>query len=271
MTPSSDIAQLLEIMARLRAPEGGCPWDLAQTFTTISPYTIEEAYEVADAIERDDMPDLCDELGDLLLQVVYHARLAQEIGAFAFGDVVAAVNAKMIRRHPHVFAPDGPRDAASIAATWGRIKAQEKADRAAGRGVEPPAGQLAGVPATLPGLTRAVKLQDKAAVVGFDWNDAALVCDKIREETAEVEEALAAGDAANLFEEVGDLLFSVANLARHLKIDPEAALRAGNAKFERRFAHMEAALAAQDRRLAETDLTELERLWRAAKAERFST
>jgi ATP diphosphatase len=266
MTPSADLAQLLEIMVRLRSPDGGCAWDRAQTFETIAPYTIEEAYEVADAVARGDMPDLCDELGDLLLQVAYHAQLAEEIGAFAFKDVVAAVNAKMIRRHRHVFGTDGPQSAAAVAEIWVKIKAQEKRDRAARRGAEPPAGQLTGVPVTLPGLTRAVKLQEKASAVGFDWHDASLVCDKIREETAEVEDALASNDRENLFEEVGDLLFSVANLSRHLAIDPEAALRAGNAKFERRFAAIEAALKLQGRALGETDLAELEALWQAAKA-----
>ena len=263
MTPSPRLEQLIEIVARLRAPDG-CAWDRVQTFRSVAPYTIEEAYEVADAIERDDMADLCDELGDLLLQVVYHATLAREIGAFDVADVVAAINAKMIRRHPHVFATEGPVAPDAVASAWSRIKAQERAERALRRGPEP-AGHLAGVAVTLPALTRAVKLQEKAAAVGFDWSDPARVCDKLREETAEIEEALAAGDRAHVADEVGDLLFTVANLARHLQVDPEAALRAGNDKFTRRFRHMERALAQAGRAMAETDLAELERLWGAAK------
>ena len=271
MKPSRDIASLLDIMAALRTPVTGCPWDLEQSFATIAPYTIEEAYEVVDAIERGDIPDLRDELGDLLLQVVFHARMAEEAGHFDFGGVVEAVTAKLIRRHPHVFANARDLSPAEVKALWGQIKAQEKQDRLAARRQagapeEPPAGALAGAPLALPALTRAVKLQEKAGKVGFDWNDAHAVLAKLREETAEIEEALAAGDAEGVKGEVGDLLFVVANLARHLSVDPETALRGANAKFERRFAHIEARLDAQGRQPAEASLEEMDALWDEAKA-----
>lgn len=271
MKPSSDIARLIEIMAALRTPGTGCPWDLEQDFASIAPYTVEEAYEVADAIARGDRLDLKDELGDLLLQVVYHARLAQEEGAFAFPDVVEAITAKMIRRHPHVFGEARDLSPLEVKALWHAIKAQEKAEKARARAAAGlpertrENGVLAGVPQTLPALTRAWKLQARASAVGFDWNDARLVLDKIREETAEIDEALAAGDAAAVRDEIGDLLFVVANLARHIGADPEGCLIAANAKFERRFRGVEDALAARGRSAADATLDEMEALWQAVK------
>ncbi|WID97016.1 nucleoside triphosphate pyrophosphohydrolase [Bosea vestrisii] len=278
MKPSRDIAGLLEIMAALRTPGTGCPWDLEQDFASIAPYTIEEAYEVADAIARGDLVDLKDELGDLLLQVVFHTRMAQEQGSFAFPDVVEAITTKLIRRHPHVFGEARDLSPAEVKALWGQIKAQEKADKARARaaaGLPEQAGAkgvLTGVPTTLPSLTRAWKLQAKASTVGFDWNDARLVLDKIREETAEVDEALASGDKAAIKEEIGDLLFVIANLARHVDADPEACLTAANAKFERRFAGIEAALDGQGREPQQASLEELEALWQQVKrAERSAS
>jgi len=272
MTPSRELAALLDVMEALRTPGSGCPWDLEQTFASIAPYTIEEAYEVVDAIERGDLGDLKDELGDLLFQVVFHARMAQEAGHFAFPDVVEAITSKMIRRHPHVFGEAKDLTPAQVNGLWGSIKAQERSLRAqtraaAGLPPEPEAmGLLGAVPTTLPGLTRAVKLQDKAATVGFDWNDARLVLAKIQEEAREIEEALDAGASKETVAgEVGDLLFAVANLARHVDADPEAALRSTNAKFERRFAHIEARLAAAGRSLAEASLAEMDALWNEAK------
>ena len=273
MTPSRDLAALLEIMVALRRPVSGCPWDLEQTFETIAPYTIEEAYEVVDAIERGDLADLKDELGDLLLQVVFHARIAEEAGHFAFPDVVDAITSKMIRRHPHVFGDATHLSPAQVKDLWGTIKAQEKALRAqarasAGLPQEPQVkGLLGGVPTNLPALTRAVKLQAKAATVGFDWNDARLVLAKIQEEAREVEAALDAGASkAEVAGEVGDLLFAMANLARHVDADPEAALRSTNAKFERRFAYIEASLADADKTTAEATLEEMDALWNEAKS-----
>jgi nucleoside triphosphate diphosphatase len=263
--PSRDIARLIEIMAALRAPGSGCPWDLAQSFQTIAPYTLEEAYEVADAIARGDRGALKDELGDLLLQVVYHARMAQEEGAFDFGDVVEGITAKMIRRHPHVFAGEQGRTAEAVKGLWERIKAEEKAEAKAARG-EAEGGALAGVPVALPALTRALKLQDKAGRVGFDWNDPRSVLAKIREEADEIEAALDAGDKAHVAHEVGDLLFAVVNLARHMAADPEGVLRDTNRKFERRFASIEAALAARGKRPQDATLEEMDALWDAAKA-----
>lgn len=271
MTPSRDISRLLEIMAALRTPETGCPWDLKQDFASIAPYTIEEAYEVADAIARGDLDDLCDELGDLLLQVVFHARMAQEQGAFDFGDVVNAITTKMVRRHPHVFGDARGRDVAAVNAAWEAIKAEEKAERVErrrrrGLPAEPEQGRvLDGVPAGAPALTRAVKLQNKAAKVGFDWPHVSLVLDKIREEIGEVEAEIASGDRKAAAGEVGDLLFALANLARHLDVDPEAALRGTNEKFVRRFAHIEDTLAAEGRTPAQASLDEMEALWQAAK------
>src|ERR1700712_3374546 len=269
MTPSRDIARLLEIMAALRTPVTGCPWDLEQDFATIAPYTIEEAYEVVDAIARSDLDDLREELGDLLLQVVYHARMAEEQNAFAFGDVVEAITRKMIRRHPHVFADkDGNIQPAGARSAGERIKAEEKAERAARRPPEPagPKSLLSGIKAGQPALTRAMELQRKASTVGFDWNDPRAVLAKIREETDEIEAALDGGDAEELAAETGDLLFALVNLARHVGADPEAALRSTNAKFERRFAYIECALEAKGRSLDGATLSEMDALWDEAKA-----
>lgn len=265
MKPSRDIARLIEIMAALRTPVTGCPWDLEQNFETIAPFTIEEAYEVADAIARGDLHDLKDELGDLLLQSVYHARLAEEQGAFAFGDVVEAVTTKMIRRHPHVFADEHGNTTEAAMGFWERIKAEEREERAR-RGKVEPTGALAGVPVGLPALTRALKLQDKAGRVGFDWNDPRAVLAKIREEADEIEAELDAGDKTKTAAEVGDLLFAVVNLARHLDADPESILRATNMKFERRFASIEAALAARGKKPQDATLAEMDALWDEAKA-----
>jgi ATP diphosphatase len=271
VTPSRDIARLIEIMAALRTPGSGCPWDLTQDFATIAPFTIEEAYEVADAIERGDFDDLKDELGDLLLQVVFHARMAEEAGLFAFGDVVHAITSKLVRRHPHVFGEAGGLDTMAVNAQWDQIKAQEKAERAARRAADPGAGHeraggaLGGVPVALPAMTRAFKLQEKAGKVGFDWNDPAAVLAKIREETGEIAEELAAGEAEAARAEVGDLLFAVVNLARHLGADPEAMLRATNSKFERRFGYIEEKLAAAGKTPAQSTLAEMDELWNEAK------
>ncbi len=261
MQKSRDIKRLLEIMAALRTPQTGCPWDLEQTFSTIAPYTIEEAYEVADAIARADLADLKDELGDLLLQVVFHARMAEEEKAFDFGDVVEAITAKMIRRHPHVFGDWRDLSPEAVKGLWAEIKAQEKAEKPVRE-----AGLLGDIPVTLPGLTRAVKLQAKAATVGFDWNDVRLVLDKIREETAEIEAALDSGDPTAMAAEIGDLLFAVANLARHVGADPEAAIRSTNEKFIRRFAYIESEIARRGKKLGEVSLAEMDALWNAAKA-----
>jgi ATP diphosphatase len=259
--PSRDLARLIEIMAALRTPGSGCPWDLAQSFATIAPYTLEEAYEVADAIARGDLAGLKDELGDLLLQVVFHARMAEEQGAFDFGGVVEGITAKLIRRHPHVFADAQGRTAEAVKGLWERIKADEKAAR--GEAAE---GALTGVPLALPALTRALKLQEKAGRVGFDWNDARAVLAKIREEADEIEAALDAGARGEAAAEIGDLLFALVNLARHLDADPEAVLRATNAKFERRFAAIESALAARGKTPKEATLAEMDALWDEAKA-----
>ena len=273
MTPSRDIARLLDIMAALRSPETGCPWDLAQNFSTIAPYTLEEAYEVADAIARGDLADLREELGDLLLQVVFHARMAQEQSAFDFGDVVQAITEKLVRRHPHVFgqelSSDHKHTPQAVEGLWERIKAQEAQEKAGRKGASADEGALAGVPVALPALTRALKLQAKASKVGFDWNDPRAVLRKIREEADEIEAELdrAERDDAATAAEVGDLLFAVVNLARHLRADPEAVLRQTNRKFERRFAAIERALAAQGKTPLEATLAEMEALWNEAKAE----
>ena len=285
LSSSDEIARLIEMLAALRAPETGCPWNLKQTHDTLAPYAIEEAYELADAIARGVPAEICDELGDCLLQVAFHARLAEEAGAFTFADVVEAICAKMLRRHPHVFLqrvsagdasggvlsearrpedrgtglPTAPANAGGGgvgASSWEAIKAEEREGRAG--------SLLAGVPAALPGLTRAVKLQRRAAAVGFDWNDAQLVVAKIREEIDEVEAELG-GDAAALSDEIGDLLFAVGNLARHVGIDPEAAVRSANGKFERRFAYIERGLASRGSSPQEAGLAEMEALWREAK------
>jgi nucleoside triphosphate diphosphatase len=262
------INELLAIMAALRHPVTGCPWDQAQNFSTIAPFTLEEVIE---AIARDDMIDLQDELGDLLLQVVFHAQMAEEAGHFDFLDVVSGIKAKLIRRHPHVFGDGKADNPAEVKTLWEAIKATERAEKArrrAASGFEPAASQSAlldSIPAALPGLIRAMKLQQKAASVGFDWNDPALVLEKIAEETLEVREALASGSQAALADEIGDLLFATINLARHAGLDPETCLQATNAKFTRRFGAIEAALAREGRSLLEADLDEMERLWVAAK------
>ncbi|MFO1069855.1 MAG: nucleoside triphosphate pyrophosphohydrolase [Geminicoccaceae bacterium] len=257
------IDRLTEVMRRLRDPATGCPWDREQTFATIAPYTIEEAYEVADAIERGDLDDLEGELGDLLLQVVYHARMAEEAGRFDFDRVAHGIADKMIRRHPHVFGTAEVESAAAQTLAWEEQKAAERRARAE-RGAD--ASVLADVPVGLPALTRGLKLQRRAARVGFDWPDAGPVLDKLREELAELDDARRQGEATAIAEEVGDLLFTLVNLARKLEVDPEAALRATNAKFERRFRHIEAAVAARGQRPQELDLATLDRLWDAAKA-----
>jgi ATP diphosphatase len=271
MQPSSDVRRLIEIMAALRDPVAGCPWDIEQTFASIAPFTIEEAYEVADAIERGSTEDLREELGDLLLQVVFHARMAEEARLFNFGGVVEAITAKLIRRHPHVFGDADARNPAAVKGLWGRIKAEEKRLKAEARArtglpAEDPSGALDGVPLALPALSRALKLQEKAGKVGFDWNDVRLVLAKVAEEVAEVEAEIGPGSAQSLSAEVGDLLFAVVNLARHLNVDPEAALRAANAKFERRFAHIETRLAESGRAPESASLDEMESLWVEAKA-----
>jgi ATP diphosphatase len=263
-----DIEELLALMATLRNPEVGCSWDVAQDFAGIAPYTVQEAYEVADAIARGDMADLRDELGDLLLQVVFHARIAEEAGHFAFPDVVAAVVGKMVRRHPHVFEADGTllpagsprRDPEAVARQWEAIKAQERRSKPTRE-----ASALAGIPLALPALTRAEKLSARAATYGFDWPDPEQVVLKVREEIDEVADAMANGTPEAVAEEVGDLLFSVANLARHLGIDPEYSLSKGNMKFERRFDAMAATLAADGRNLSDSDLDAMEAAWRAVK------
>jgi nucleoside triphosphate diphosphatase len=266
MKPSRDASRLVEIMAALRSPGTGCAWDLEQTFESIVPYTIEESYEIADAVARGDMKNLKEELGDLLLQVVFQARIAEERGLFDFGDVVETITQKMIRRHPHVFGAERGLTPDEVRALWERIKREEKSAKTS---ADPPSGEslLADIPLALSGLTRAVKLQAKAATVGFDWNDARLVIEKIREETDEIEAALETGESAAIAEEIGDLLFSTANLARHVKADPEAAIRRANVKFERRFRFIEEALAGDGRAPGTAALEEMEVLWNAAKAQ----
>jgi ATP diphosphatase len=260
----SDIARLLQIMAVLRTPGSGCPWDLQQNFSSIAPYTVEEAYEVADAIERGNLTDLRDELGDLLLQVIFHARMAEEQGAFDFGDVVGSLTAKLLRRHPHVFGNRADVTTQGVEQLWEQIKADERSQR--NNGSEHEDGILAGVPVALPALTRAGKLQAKASKVGFDWNDPLLVLAKIREEVDEIESELTRGDSAAAALEIGDLLFAVVNLARHLRADPEAVLRACNVKFERRFRAVEKRLAARGKRPDEASLNEMDALWNEVKA-----
>jgi ATP diphosphatase len=271
MQPSGDIRRLIDIMAALRDPLRGCPWDVEQTFASIAAFTIEEAYEVADAIERGAIEDLREELGDLLLQVVFHARMAEEAGLFDFGGVVEAITAKLVRRHPHVFGDAGALSSDEVKALWGRIKADERRAKLAPDGKlgfppKPKPGAFDGVPLALPALSRALKLQEKAGKVGFDWNDVRAVLEKIREEVIEVEAEIAQGSAQALSGEVGDLLFAAVNLARHLKVDPEGALRGANAKFERRFAHIESRLAEGGRTAESATLDEMEGLWAEAKA-----
>ncbi|MFS2149612.1 nucleoside triphosphate pyrophosphohydrolase [Rhizobium sp. Rhizsp42] len=271
MEASKDISRLIEIMAALRNPETGCPWDIVQTFETIKPYTIEEAYEVSDAIERNDMDDLCDELGDLLLQVVFHARMAEEGGEFSFGDVVEAITAKMIRRHPHVFARSEADTPDAVKKQWDDIKQAEKRERAerrAARGISEDfkAGFLGSVQRSFPALTEALKLQERAAKVGFDWSAPEPILDKIEEEIGELREALASGDHGKVSDELGDLIFAVVNIGRHVKADPEQSLRGTNTKFRRRFNHIETSLEAQGETLEAATLERMEELWQAAKA-----
>lgn len=269
MHPSKEISRLIEIMAALRHPETGCPWDVEQDFESIAPYTIEEAYEVSDAISRNDMEDLRDELGDLLLQVVYHARMAEELDRFDFGDVVEAITSKMIRRHPHVFGDEDARNAGMAKGMWEKIKAEEKAIRQTQRRTNgndsDPEGHLDTVPVALPALTRALKLQQKAARVGFDWGAAVAVLGKIEEEIAELREAVSNGASKEIENELGDILFAVTNLARHLNVDAEKALTATNRKFVRRFRHIEDSLRSEGYSLDEASLEQMEDLWREAK------
>ncbi|MDN5851022.1 MAG: nucleoside triphosphate pyrophosphohydrolase [Nitrococcus sp.] len=261
-----DIQQLLSLMARLRDPEQGCPWDLDQDFKSVVPHTLEEAYEVAHTIESGDLGELCDELGDLLFQVIFYAQLAQERGAFDFGDVITAISDKIVRRHPHVFGTLDTPDAVAQRQMWEAIKAQERQDRE-GEGMTPP-GALDGVALALPALPRAVKLQRRAARVGFDWDTPQPVLEKIREELAELEAELTAGAGHDRIEdEFGDVLFTCANLARHLNVDAEAALRRTNAKFERRFRRVEAILHEAGIDVVSADLETLEAAWQQAKGE----
>lgn len=257
--PDDPMTRLLAIMAKLRDPNGGCEWDLQQTFATIAPYTIEEAYEVADAIERGDMGDLRDELGDLLLQVVFHSRMAQEAGLFDFNQVADAIGDKMVRRHPHVFGDHAYGSVEKQIEGWEAIKAAERAAKARG-------GVLDDVSAGLPALTRALKLTKRAARVGFDWPSTAEVFAKLQEEVAELEAEVEAGDMAKARAELGDVLFVIANLARKLDIEPEDALRATNAKFTRRFAHIETELAKIGKTPDQSDLAEMDALWDQARA-----
>ncbi len=281
------IGDLVQVMAALRTPDTGCAWDLEQTFKTIAPYTLEEAFEVADAIEREDHVDLREELGDLLLQVVYHARMAEEAGLFDFSDVTDGITRKMIRRHPHVFGTLQERAAGPQKGSWDRIKADEKAEKAAEKGLADTVassapGLLDDVPVGLPALSRALKLQDKAAKVGFDWPSLKPVFDKMREELSELEDVAIDADPRGpksggdqptgsalsrqqIIEEFGDLLFVMANVARHLKVDPEAALRGANEKFRRRFAYIEKRLADDGRQPSQSDLAEMDGLWEEAK------
>lgn len=270
MQPSTDIARLLEIMAALRQPETGCPWDIVQTFETIKPYTLEEAYEVADAIERNDPDDLCEELGDLLLQVVFHAQIAAESGLFTFEDVVEAITKKMIRRHPHVFARSDADTPEAVKQQWDKIKKQEKSERAARRKARGMAdvfqdGLLGSVQRTFPALTEAVKLQEQAAKVGFDWDKAEPILDKIEEEIAELREAMREGDQHKIKDELGDLTFALVNIGRHVKADPEQALRGTNVKFRRRFGYIEKTLRANGESLEHASLARMEELWQEAK------
>jgi len=260
--PRHSLDDLLAIMARLRDPERGCPWDLEQTFATIAPYTIEEAYEVADAIERGDLEELKDELGDLLFQVVFHARMAEEAGAFAFEDVARAICDKMLRRHPHVFGDQRVAGSEQQSKRWEEIKREERGT------ADPSAGVLDDVPVGLPALTRAVKLGKRAATVGFDWPDVAGVRAKVDEELGELDAAAASGDRDEIAAEMGDLLFSVANWCRHLDLDPETCLRSANERFTRRFRGVESDVAASGRPWSSHDAAALDELWRRAKAKR---
>ncbi|MBX5189243.1 nucleoside triphosphate pyrophosphohydrolase [Rhizobium sp. NZLR3b] len=271
MEPSTEILRLIEIMAALRHPETGCPWDIEQSFETIKPYTIEEAYEVSDAIERGDMDDLCDELGDLLLQVVFHARMAEEAGEFSFGDVVNAITTKMIRRHPHVFARSAADTPDAVKRQWDEIKQAEKRERTerrSRRGITEDfnGGFLGSVQRSFPALTEALKLQERAAKVGFDWSAPEPILDKIEEEIGELRVALSEGDRAKVSDELGDLIFAVVNIGRHVKTDPEQALRGTNTKFRRRFSHIENVLDKGGETLEAASLERMEEIWQAAKA-----
>ncbi|MFC4625582.1 nucleoside triphosphate pyrophosphohydrolase [Daeguia caeni] len=270
MKPSRNIEGLLEIMAALRDPQTGCPWDVEQNFRSIAQYTLEETYEVIDAIERDDMDDLRQELGDMLLQVVFHSRMAEEQGSFSFADVVEAITTKMIRRHPHVFGDEEARAAGMAKGAWNRIKAEEKAERAArrkalGLAEHGKQGFLDEIPSSFPALTRALKLQQQAAKVGFDWSEATPILDKIAEETGELKAAMTEGKKADIAEEYGDLLFAMVNLGRHLDLDAETALRAANNKFQRRFHFIEEKLKERGRSLEQASLDEMEAIWLEAK------
>ena len=273
MHASKDISRLIEIMAALRTPVTGCPWDLEQSFETIIPYTIEEAYEVADAVERHDMDDLREELGDLLLQVVFHARMAEEAGAFAFGDVVEAVTTKMIRRHPHVFARSDADTPGAVKLQWDAIKAEEKRERAERRALSgttdiAKSGFLGAVHRAQPALSEAVKLQQQAARVGFDWSEPGPILDKIEEEVAELREALAAGQPEKVSDELGDLIFALVNIGRHVDAEPEQALRGTNAKFRHRFSYIETSLDAAGENLRDASLERMEALWQEAKGQK---
>ncbi|MGC4024758.1 MAG: nucleoside triphosphate pyrophosphohydrolase [Mesorhizobium sp.] len=273
MQPSPNIERLIEIMAALRDPKTGCPWDIEQNFASITPYTIEEAYEVADAIARGDMDDLRDELGDLLLQVVYHARMAEEVGDFRFEDVVQAITTKMIRRHPHVFGDEFARGAGMAKGMWDKIKAEEKAEKRAARiarGLDPEdhgAGFLDSVPVALPALTRSLKLQERASKVGFDWGAPGPVLEKIEEEIGELRQAIASGDLSAAKDEFGDVLFALVNLGRHLHVDAESALAGTNEKFRTRFHFVEQRLVEAGGSLESASLGEMEALWQTAKTE----
>ncbi len=259
----TELEKLLKVMSDLRDPQGGCPWDLAQNFATIAPYTIEEAYEVADAIEREDLPALRDELGDLLFQVVFHARMAEELQAFNFNDVAAAINDKMLRRHPHVFGSAEERARGAVAGSWERIKETERSQTANSE----QASALDGIARALPALKRAQKLGKRASAVGFDWPDTTGVYAKIIEEINELRDAVTAGDQSGVAAELGDLLFSVVNLARHLQIDAEQALVGANTRFQQRFRLVEAGAQSAGESLQDMDIEALEALWQAAKVE----
>lgn len=270
MEPSKNIERLLEIMEALRHPETGCPWDKEQNFETIIPYTIEEVYEVADAIARDDKYDLCDELGDLLLQVVYYSRMAEEEGSFNFGDVVQAITKKMIRRHPHVFGNEKQRQKGLVKGEWERIKAEEKSERKEKRKLkglpdDTPTGYLAHVKTAQPLEKESIALQQKAAEVGFDWSTPAPIFDKIDEELTELKEALELGNNDNILDEFGDVYFTLLNLARRLDISPNLALKRANRKFRYRFNYIENALSKKNRNLNDASLDEMENLWNEAK------
>jgi len=270
MHPSRELSDLVKIMAALRTPDTGCPWDLVQDFTTIAPYTIEEAYEVADAIERQDWDDLRDELGDLLLQPIYHARMAEEAGLFDFDDVIEAITTKMIRRHPHVFGDEQQRQAGMGKGAWEKIKSVEKAEKsarkaAAGSKTTHSTNLMDDIPSTLPALQSATKIQKRAASVGFDWHGPEPVVAKLREEMDELGGALESQEKSQIEGEIGDVLFTLANLCRHLDIDPDRALRTSNSKFRSRFSHIERQLASANRPLEDTELDEMEGYWQEAK------